>query len=56
VEPQLKWKKPHLLEIEYQKATIYSFTSVSYPFREYGNPASGSYRVEVRLAPSSPDL
>jgi hypothetical protein len=48
----LRWSKPHLLEIIYGKALIVSFQNVTSPF--LGETDSRNYRVEIRLAPTTP--
>jgi hypothetical protein len=53
VDAELRWKQPHLLEIEYKKARINDFRNVAYPFAKFGDQESWKYRVELRLAPSS---
>jgi hypothetical protein len=50
----LTWKKAHLLEIAYGRALILSFQNVTYPFLRAGQTNSYEYRVEMRLAPTSP--
>jgi hypothetical protein len=53
---QIRWRQSHLLEISYNKALIYQFRNLSHPFAKPGNIESWKYRVEVRLAPASPDF
>ena len=53
---QIRWRQSHLLEISYKKALIYQFRNLSHPFAKPGNMESRKYKVEVRLAPASPDF
>jgi hypothetical protein len=50
VNAQIRWNEPHLLSVSYDKARIYSFSNVAYPFRESGNWRDP---VEIHLVPSS---
>lgn len=56
VSPQIRWQKPHLLEIAYDRAFIESFRNVTNPFGKFGDEGSWQYTVEIRLALSSPDF
>jgi len=53
VDARILWKQPHLLEIAYEKALIYSFRNVSYPLGEAGDEGGWRYGVEIRLAPNT---
>lgn len=55
VNPQIRWDELHLLDITYDKAYIWSFHNITYPFGRPGDRASWKkYVVEIRLTPSSP--
>jgi len=51
---QLLWKQSHLLEVSYGRAFIFNFRNVAYPLNATKNDHAPAYRVEIRLAPTSP--
>ena len=53
---KLVWKQSHLLEVAYGRAFVFQFRNVAYPLNTPTNDHTPVYRVEIRLAPTSPSF